>query len=257
MKIRQSFIANSSSCSFFIAVNKNEDAYCKFIYKNDNIKRTINLTEHFEFCNSYTEDILGVPLQNHFVIDYTPEKYNDIYNMIIKLINVFINYDFEDQRMFEEELSFNICNTDPLILNLIIELSKRYLDWISKEIDNNPNIYDNIKSYIDFITLIDSAYRNSQINDEIWNLDNYKEQNNLTEIEFYQSCIIRNELTSAFIYCQHYINQLVYLYKYNKKIQELEIAFEGGDKYDESVTESYIKNNRQFEDANFEVIMIE
>lgn len=264
MKLRQSFVANSSSSSFYIAVDKDEDAYCRFTYEEDNKKHTINLTEHYEYNDEEYDnikEIMGIRLNNQYLFNYTPNNYEEIYEMLLKLINLFMTYEYDEDefynKIYEQQKAFEVCNADQLIVKLIKYLSKCYLDWIKEEVDNNPDIDKKDLTYQDFKEVIKLVYQSRKIEDKIWDLSNYKELNNLTEVEFYQSLRMRDALHNAFVYCRYYINLLVYLYKYNKKIQEIWIGHDGecDDEYSQSVYDSYC-DNRRFEDANFEVLNI-
>lgn len=261
MKIRQSFVANSSTCSFYISLNKDEDAHCKFTYEKDNRKYKINLTNHYKYdgYDAGVEEILGAPIDYGCLFDYTPKSYDDIYDMILRIIDLFIKFDFKEDeysRIFEQT-AFNVCNADPFIAYLIKHMAKCYLDWVKEEVENNSDVYTKDLKYHDFTELLRDNYI-EKIQDTFWESCIYKEKDKLIEVEFYQSIKMKDALETAFEYCIHYIKLLVYLYKYNKKVQELYIGYKGDctDEYSESVIKSWINNGKQFEDANFEVLNI-
>lgn len=216
MKLRQSIVANSSSCSFYIPVDKNQDAHCKFTSKKDNKKHEINLTKYYEYEHVINESI-GVLIEEPYLFNYTPESYDEISEMISKLIDLFINLDYADHRYFNEQSAFEVCKLDNIIVDLINYLAKGYLNWLIKEIENDKEKYKIELSFIDFDNMIDSIYENEEIEDKIWESSDYKNQN-YTEIEFYNSIQIRESLDNALDYCKYYIKLLVYLYKYNTNI---------------------------------------
>ena len=167
--------------------------------------------------NMFINESIGVLIEEPYLFNYTPESYDEISEMISKLIDLFINLDYADHRYFNEQSAFEVCKLDNIIVDLINYLAKGYLNWLIKEIENDKEKYKIELSFIDFDNMIDSIYENEEIEDKIWESSDYKNQN-YTEIEFYNSIQIRESLDNALDYCKYYIKLLVYLYKYNTNI---------------------------------------
>lgn len=247
----------------FVTLNKDEDAYCDFIYNQDMKKQRINLTDHY---NDYMYDMnekMGIQINETFIMNYSPEHSDEIYEIMTKLIDLFINSsEYDDPQIYRQKYLFKKCRSNKLLIESINLLSVAYLDWLMFEIENNKKLknekipftgqgWDNTT----FIDIVESTYRRKNIENAIWNECNYKKSNELIEYEFYNGSVI-NLLKDSISICKDISMLLAYLYKYHKKVQHFYTEFNGHnfDEFSDSIVQSFRKNNLSFENTNFDII---